>query len=150
MFVFGPKYTFQPGFFVWQHRNLRFLSLHVCYQKKHQQPENLQQQMLRPRHNFFTILNLSRCHLILDTRIYSPCSARHAQGTPPPGLIHFFEINNIHNKEFLAALSSSRSVVVGRSVGRSVGPLVGHLCEKVTFRVLNCNLNLPTYLPMQH
>ena len=42
-------------------------------------------------------------------------------------------------EHFLAALSSSRSVVVGPSVGRSVRPLVGHLCEKVTFRVLNCN-----------
>ena len=48
-------------------------------------------------------------------------------------------------KPFLAALSSSRSVVVGPLVGW----LVGGLCEKVTFRVLNGNLNLPTYLPMQ-
>ena len=54
---------------------------------------------------------------------------------------------------FLAALSSSRSLVVGPSIRRSVGPSVGrsvgHLCEKVTIRVLNGNLNLPTYLPMQ-
>ena len=41
---------------------------------------------------------------------------------------------------FLAALSSSRSPVVGPSVR----PSVGELCEKVTFRVLNSNLNLPT------
>ena len=40
---------------------------------------------------------------------------------------------------FLAALSSSRSLVVGPSED---------LCEKVTFRVLNGNLNLPTYLPL--
>ena len=46
---------------------------------------------------------------------------------------------------FLAALSSSRSVVVCRSVCRSVR----HLCEKVIFTVLNGNLNLPTYLPMR-
>ena len=46
---------------------------------------------------------------------------------------------------FLAALSSSRSLVVRPSVRWSVGGL----CEKVTFRVLNCNLNLPTYLPMR-
>ena len=32
---------------------------------------------------------------------------------------------------FLAALSSSRSLVVGPSVG----PSVRHVCEKVTFRV---------------
>ena len=38
---------------------------------------------------------------------------------------------------FLAALSSSRSVVVGRSVG----PSVRHLCEKVIFTVLNGNLS---------
>ena len=44
-------------------------------------------------------------------------------------------------RTFLAALSSSRSVVVGPSVG----PSVGGLCEKVTFRILNGNLNLPTY-----
>jgi hypothetical protein len=54
---------------------------------------------------------------------------------------------------FLAALNSSRSVVVGRSVGPlvrwSVGPSVGHLCEKVIFKVLNGNINLPTYLPMR-
>ena len=48
---------------------------------------------------------------------------------------------------FLAALSSSRSVVVCPSVGPSVGPS-GDLCEKVIFRVLNGNLNLPIYLPM--
>ena len=45
----------------------------------------------------------------------------------------------------LAALSSSRSVVVGLLVR----PSVRHLCEKVIFTVLNGNLNLPTYLPMQ-
>ena len=45
---------------------------------------------------------------------------------------------------FLAALSSSRSLVVGWSVGSSVGPSVGpsvrpleEICEIVTFRVLN-------------
>ena len=37
---------------------------------------------------------------------------------------------------FLAALSSSWSLVVGPSVGPSVRPSVGHLCEKVTFRAL--------------
>ena len=42
---------------------------------------------------------------------------------------------------FLAALSSSRSLVVSRLVGW----LVGDLFEKVTFRVLNGNLNLYTY-----
>ena len=36
---------------------------------------------------------------------------------------------------FLAALSSSRSLVIGWSVGR----LVGHFSEKVIFRVLNGN-----------
>ena len=44
-----------------------------------------------------------------------------------------------HANPFLAALSSSRSLVVGRSVGplvgRSVGPSV-HLCENGTFRLL--------------
>ena len=53
----------------------------------------------------------------------------------------------------LAALSSSRSLDVGWSVGPSVRPSVrpsvGELCENVTFRVLNGNLNLPTYLPMR-
>ena len=39
-----------------------------------------------------------------------------------------------HNKLFLAAQSSSRSLVVGPSVGWSHGPLVGHLCEIVTFK----------------
>ena len=53
------------------------------------------------------------------------------------------------NLIFLAALSSSRRVVVGRSVGRSVGPSVGKVCEKVTFSVLIGNSNLPTYLPMR-
>ena len=49
---------------------------------------------------------------------------------------------------FLAPLSSSRSLVVGWSVGPSAGLSVTHLCEKVTFRVSNGNLNLPkTYLP---
>ena len=37
---------------------------------------------------------------------------------------------------FLAALSSSRSLVVGPFVGPSVGPFVGHSCEKVNFIVL--------------
>ena len=53
---------------------------------------------------------------------------------------------NLHRKEliqvrghFLAALSSSRSLVVGPSVRPSVGPSVGHVCEKVTFRVLEGN-----------
>ena len=45
---------------------------------------------------------------------------------------------------FFAALSSSRSVVVRRSVR----PSVGGLCEKVTFRVLNGNISLLTYLAM--
>ena len=36
---------------------------------------------------------------------------------------------------FLAALSSSRSLVVGWLVGLSVGLSVGDVCEKVTFRV---------------
>ena len=45
---------------------------------------------------------------------------------------------------FLAALSSSRSLVVGSFVG----PSVRHFCEKVTLRVSNGYLNLPTYLPM--
>ena len=45
-------------------------------------------------------------------------------------------------------MSSSRSVVVGPSVGPLVRLSVGDLCEKVTFRVLNGNLNLPTYLPI--
>ena len=36
---------------------------------------------------------------------------------------------------FLATQSSSRSLVVGRSVS----PSVGHVCEIVTFRVLNGN-----------
>ena len=48
---------------------------------------------------------------------------------------------------FLAAQSSSRSLVVRPSVGPSVGPFVGpfvgpsvgHLCEKVIFRVSNGN-----------
>ena len=39
-----------------------------------------------------------------------------------------------HSVEFLAALSSSGSLVVGWSVGRSVGPSV-YLCENVTFRL---------------
>ena len=47
--------------------------------------------------------------------------------------------------QFLAALSSSRSLVVRRLVRPSVGPSVGELCEKVTFRILNGNLNVPTY-----
>ena len=38
--------------------------------------------------------------------------------------------------KFLAALSSSRSIVVGRSVGPSVRWSV-HLCENVTFRLSN-------------
>ena len=50
---------------------------------------------------------------------------------------------------FLAAQSSSRSLVVGPSVGPSVGPTVcssvRDVCEKVTFRVSNGNLNLPTF-----
>ena len=40
--------------------------------------------------------------------------------------------------QFLAALSSSRSLVVGRLVRWSVGPSVRNVCE-----------NLPTYLPLQ-
>ena len=45
---------------------------------------------------------------------------------------------------FLATMVSSKSLVVCPSVGLSVG----QLCEKVTFRVSNGNLNLPkTYLP---
>ena len=43
---------------------------------------------------------------------------------------------------FLAALSSSRSVVVCLSVGWSVGwsgDLCGGVCEKVTYRVSNGN-----------
>ena len=47
---------------------------------------------------------------------------------------------------FLAAPSSSRSLVVGRSVGRLVGPSVRHLCEKGIFRVSDCNLKLPMQL----
>ena len=39
----------------------------------------------------------------------------------------------------LAALSSSRSVVVGPSVRPLVRPLVRNVCEKVTFRVLKGN-----------
>ena len=50
---------------------------------------------------------------------------------------------------FLAALSSSRRLVVGWLV-RWLVRWSEDLCEKVTFRVLNCNLNLPTYLPMRH
>ena len=57
---------------------------------------------------------------------------------------------------FLAALRSCRSVVVRRSVCPSVRPSVRlsvrrsvYLSEKVIFRVLNGNLNLPTYLPMR-
>ena len=50
------------------------------------------------------------------------------------------EENNafFHQITFLAALSSSRRLVVGRSVGPLVGPLED-LCEKVTFRVPNGN-----------
>ena len=48
---------------------------------------------------------------------------------------------SIDKEPFLAALSSSRSVVVRRSVRRSVGTV----CEKVTFRVLNAPL--PDVLP---
>ena len=45
---------------------------------------------------------------------------------------------------FLAALSSSRRLVVRPSVRRSVR----EVCEKKTFRVSNGNINLPkTYLP---
>ena len=43
--------------------------------------------------------------------------------------------------QFLAAPSSSRRLFVR--------PLVGDLCEKVTIRVSNGNLNLPTYRPMR-
>ena len=42
---------------------------------------------------------------------------------------------------FLAAPSSSTRLVVRRSILRSVGDL----CEKVTLRVSNSNLNVPTY-----
>ena len=56
----------------------------------------------------------------------------------------------VSNTQTLAALSSSRSLVVCPSVSWSVRPLVGwsvgHSCEKVTFRVLKGNLNLPSYL----
>ena len=45
------------------------------------------------------------------------------------------ENNYETNKLFLAALSSSWSLVVCRSVGLSVGWSVGNVCEKVTFRV---------------
>ena len=51
-----------------------------------------------------------------------------------------FSLFSVQSYAFLAALSSSRSLVVRR--------LVGHLCEKLTFRVLNGNLNHPTYLPL--
>ena len=54
-------------------------------------------------------------------------------------------VDELQVKQFLAAQSSSRSLVVGWSVR----PLVRHLCEKVTIRVSNGNLNLPTYLRMQ-
>ena len=50
-------------------------------------------------------------------------------------------------QHFLAAQSSSRSLVVGPLVGPSVG-WSPYLWEKVTFRVSHGNLNLPTYLPM--
>ena len=64
------------------------------------------------------------------------------------GLYILFHIANILIIEFLAALSSSRSLVVGWSVGLLVGLSVLDLCEKVTFRVSNGNCNLPkTYLP---
>ena len=88
-------------------------------------------------------------HFILDTRF----SVYHLQ----------------YPNRFLAALSSTRRLVVcpsvcpsvgpsvGPSVCPSVGPLVGllvgplvgpleDLCEKMTFRVSNAYLNLPTYL----
>ena len=45
---------------------------------------------------------------------------------------------------FVATLSSSRSIVVGWLVGPSVRWSV-HLCENVTFKLSNGNLNLPTY-----
>ena len=50
---------------------------------------------------------------------------------------------------FLAASSSSRSLVVGLSVCRSFCLSVVRLCEKVIFRVSDGNLKLPkiTYLP---
>ena len=41
--------------------------------------------------------------------------------------------------KFLAAQSSSRSLVVGLSVGWSVGRSVRDVCEKVTFRVSTGN-----------
>ena len=57
-------------------------------------------------------------------------------------------INNFTG--FLAALSSSWSLVVGPSVGRSVRPSVGpsvYLCEKVIFRVSKViKIHLRTYL----
>ena len=56
---------------------------------------------------------------------------------------------HMSNVAFLSAPSSSRSLVVGPSVRwsvrQSVRQSVGHLCEKVTFRLSNGNLNLPTY-----
>ena len=55
----------------------------------------------------------------------------------------------IFSISFLAALSSSRSLVVGWLVGPSVR-LSDTFVKKVTLRVSNGNLNLPTYLPMQH
>ena len=50
---------------------------------------------------------------------------------------------------FLAAPRYFRSLVIGRSVRWSVGWSVNHLCEKVTFKVQNGKVNLPTYLPLQ-
>ena len=54
-------------------------------------------------------------------------------------------LNQVKQITFLAAPSSSRRLVVRWSFG----PSVRGLCEKVTFRVLNGNLNLPTHLPMR-
>ena len=50
--------------------------------------------------------------------------------------------------DFLAAPSSSRSLIVGWFVGWLVRPSVRGLCDKVTFRVSNSDLYLPTYLPI--
>ena len=61
-----------------------------------------------------------------------------------PFCMYMVEVMLVRMVPFLAALSSSRSLVVRRLVG----PSVREVCEKVTFRVSNGYFNLPSDPPM--
>ena len=103
----------------------------------------------------------SQCQLSSSYSLGQPVSWRSwTKGSPPEWINQSVNYKGVYktvkkaaeqskNFTFLAAPSSSRGIVVGRSVRQSVGQSVGHFCEKVTFRVLNGTLTLPTYLLIQ-